>query len=595
MSSKDSNKEKLVSYFLESLHYQDKAKEDLSIINQLRTVFDIPHEAELKTYLIEKIDFSDLFAELLRIAEPFAKMMSQIYVFLSDKKRTARSTQRLVVGESIKDRISFDLETFPEIYQPVIQEIETFYHVYDLQKVLNSNISPLFLTEGLLGCGNCTDANYQKPPKCEKCGDEMIERFNRVFQQYGQMITIIPDKFKSGSPYNYGNYCRYAENAEKNFQTGNHWDRECWGYDFWSERLDEVEGRFEQVRNEEFGKYKVEVLLRFFELPFWKERNRLYEVWTLVYLLHLLRGVSIELNIKDDQWHLVYGDSSEPIAWIRGYNFEVEIWYQHKLKKGLKMFDLPVEPEMLFIYKGKDGKSEPIALVECKERKDYDVREIAKLSAFYRAQVGTAINFFFNYYEYAPPTGVKISSDEPPVILVDNFRPGEKVLPEVEKQFVGLINSKLGIFLQALLVDVSGSMHGKDVIGVYTELDKHLSELPGSKTLSGTFSDKIVFYQPEELLKELQRTSFLSGGTEIVPALQKLHAQLLKETPDTANINFYVITDTGFGEEDWARLRELEFFYEFYNITFVAQAEWLDDDSKQNLEKFKRFKLLLLS
>jgi hypothetical protein len=592
MLPEDSNKEKLVSYLLESLHYKDKAKEDISIINQLRTVFDIPQDAEFKTYLIENIDFSDLFVELVEIGKPFAEMMKQIYLFLSDKKRTARSPQHLIVGESISDRISFDLEAFPQIYQPVIQEIETFYHVYDLQKVLNSNISPLFLTEGLLGCGNCTDANYQKPPKCEKCGDEMVERFKRVFRQYEQLISQIPVELKLKSPYDF--LSRYAEEATKNFQTGKHWNQECRGYDSWTESLDEVERRFEQVSNEEYGKYNVEVLLRFFELPFWKERNRLYEVFTLVYLLHLLRGVSIELNIKDDQWHLVYGDSSEPIAWIRGYNFEVEIWYQHKLKKGLKMFDLPVEPEMLFIYKGKDGKSEPIVLIECKERKDYDVREIAKLSAFYRAQVGTAINFFFNYYEYSPPTGVKISADEPPVILVDNFRPGEQVLPIVEKQFIELINNKLGIFLQALLVDVSGSMHGKDVIGVYTELDKHLSELPGSKTLSGTFSDKIVFYQPEELLKELQRTSFLSGGTEIVPALQKLHEQLVKETPDTANINFYVITDAGFSEEDWVRLRELEFFYEFYNITFVAQDEWLDDDSRQNLEKFKRFKLLLL-
>ena len=137
-------------------------------------------------------------------------------------------------------------------------------------------------------------------------------------------------------------------------------------------------------------------------------------------------------------------------------------------------------------------------------------------------------------------------------------------------------------------------MQGKDIIGVYSELDKHLSELPGSKILSGTFSDGIVFYQPEELLKELKRTSFLSGGTEIVPALQKLHAQLIKEAPDTANINFYVITDAGFSKEDWARLRELELFDEFYNITFVAQDEWLDDDSRQNFKNFKRFKRLLL-
>ena len=591
MQADKPDQSKLVDYLLESLHY-GSAKEDTPITEALRSTFRIPPQKNLRDGLMEDVDFSELFVELLKMVEPFAQMMNQIYGFLAGQKTTARSPQHLIVGESISNKLSFDLDAFPSLYQPAIKQIEGYLRAYDPDKVLNSNISPLFLAEGLLGCGHCNDPQFQKTEKCRLCGAEMVGRFEAVFQRYRAMIGVIPDPIRKQSPYEW--LCRYAEEAGDGFRKGEHWNNRCWGYEQWQERLTEIEHRFELVSQERLGRYDVEVLLRFFELPFWKERNRLYEVWTLTHLLHLLRGVSIDLNLKNDEWHLLYSDSREPIAWIRGHNFEIEIWYQHKLKTGLIAFEnAPVEPEMLFVYRGSDGKVEPLILIECKERKNYDVREIYKLSTFYRSQVGAALSVFCNYYEYSPAVGLAMSNDEPPIVLCDQFRPGSAVLAQVGQRFIEFINSKIGVFLQALLVDVSGSMQGKDILGVYRDLDKQLSSLPGSKTLSGIFADTVRFFEPGEFEKRLSQSLVTGGGTQFKTALSQLQDRLRSDNPETTIINFFVITDLGFDQEDWRWLDEMDKTGKL-NATFVARQHWLDNSDVEKMKEFLRLKLLII-
>jgi hypothetical protein len=591
MPANKSDKETLLDSLLESLHYGEE-KEDKAIVEQLYTIFSVPDRKKLRDHLIKAVDFSELFAELLRLAEPFTQMMNEIYGFLAAQKKTARSLEHLIVGENIQNKISFDLEAFPQLYQPVIQQIEGYLRVYSLDKLLNDNISPLALSESLLGCGHCTDPHYHKTVQCRECGIEMRRRFGKVFQSMEAMVRILPDEVKNQWPY--ASWCKYFETANKRFQTGTHWNDPCRGYVFWNQRLDEVEKRIDLVSEKRPGIYDVNVLVRFFELPFWKERNRLYEVWTLTHFIYLLRGVTFDLNIKDGQWHLMYGDAREPVAWVRGQNFEIEVWYQHKLKSGLKMFpNEPVEPEMLLVYHGQDGKTESLALIECKERKDYDLREIIKLSAFYRAQVGTALNIFCNYYDYLPPVTLQVSNDEPPVILCGQFQPGNKIVADVDREFIKLMNKRLGIFLQTVLIDISGSMGGKDIEGVYQTLNRHLAQLPGSKSLGGIFADQVELCDYDELVEKLRHPPHVGGGTQFNRALSQLRNELQKNNEDLAVINYYVITDVGFNLEDWAWLEQVDADAS-YNITLVAQRGWVSDDSRQRVEQLHRIKFLFL-
>ncbi len=118
MSLQRVDKEALVDSLLESLHY-GKVKEDTAIIEHLFVVFKIPTKKKLRNYLVEVVDFSELFSEVLKLVEPFAQMMNEIYGFLAEQRKTARSLEHVIVGENIQDKISFDLEAFPQLYQPV--------------------------------------------------------------------------------------------------------------------------------------------------------------------------------------------------------------------------------------------------------------------------------------------------------------------------------------------------------------------------------------------------------------------------------------------------------------------------------------------
>ena len=133
MATYKSEKEHLVDVLLETLEYQ-KPKEIVAITKHLRSIFRIPTEKELRDHLLTEVDFSELFVELLKIAEPFVQMINEIYAFLAEQRKTARALEHLIVGENIQNSISFDLQDFPHIYQPILQQIEGYLLKYNPRK-----------------------------------------------------------------------------------------------------------------------------------------------------------------------------------------------------------------------------------------------------------------------------------------------------------------------------------------------------------------------------------------------------------------------------------------------------------------------------
>ena len=404
---------------------------------------------------------------------------------------------------------------------------------------------------------------------------------------------MLSDEEKLQDPFN--RLCNYFDTANKHFSTGTHWKSPCRGYAEWDYTLREIERRIKQVSQKYKGTYDTEVLVKFFELPFWKQQSRLYEIWTLIHFIKLLKGTSFDLNIKNNQWLLMYGEASEPVAWIRGYRFEIEVHYQYRLKTGLKAFqDDPIEPEMLFILRNEDRTSEVLALIECKARKDYTAREIKKNATFYRSQSGANLNIFCNYYDYTPSLSLEVSSDTPVIIVCGQFRPGCSTMADVDNEFVKTINNKIGIFLQAVLIDISGSMAGNDVKAVYRDLHTRLASLHGSKSRGGIFANQVKLYDYDMLINALQSTPSVGGGTDLKPALIALQDDLLKNTPHLKVVNYYVITDIEFGEEDWQWLKSVD-ADRSYTITFVAKKEWVNDDTRKLVDNtFRRVKILFL-
>lgn len=595
MSQQQVDKTEMIDNLLKSLHYNEE-KEDTTIIEHLCIVFKVPNRKRLRSYLINKVDFSELFSAILVLIEPFAQMMNEIYGFLAKQRKTAYALQHITVGENIKDKISFDLEAFPPLYQRVSQLVEGYLRSYNLKDVLNSNISPLFLTEELMACGHCSDIHYQKTAACRECDFKMRLRFEKVFDQLAQLIEIIPEEIKQQRPYSW--HCRYFVEANEHFQGGTHWEGSCLGYKEWSERLDRVEQRIELVSKVQPGLHEIETLVRFFELPFWKERNRLYEIWTLIHFISLLQeetklsGASLQLNISNDEWNLVYGDAKKPVALLRGPYFEIEVWYQNKLKKGLKVFaNTPVEPEMIVTCRRFAGAFEPLVLIECKERKDYDIREIKKLSTFYRDQVNTELNIFCNYYDYSSFIALESSNDKS-ILLCGQFRPGSKNITKVDDEFLQIMRAKISLPLYNVLIDVSAKMRGKDPLFVYQKLYNKLLPLFGIKGISGVFAEHIILCNYDELAHKLRNATNIGFNAELENAVSLIRKELQINYIELSASNLYIITDLTFGVDDWMWLTRIASDTS-YNITFVARKSWIGEKERQRIERLEKFKLLL--
>jgi hypothetical protein len=588
VTAPEERQEQLVDALLQSLRYGDKRKEDKAIIDRLREVFKIPSQAELRSHFIEKVEFSLLFAELLKLVQPFSQMMNDVYGFLAGQRTSARALTHIAIGESVAESLAFDLEAFPSHYHSVIQRLEAYMRIYDLSKLKDRHISPLYVVEGLLGCGHCTDTFYEKRDECRECGPELKARFERIFRQLVEIARIVSGVEGEDDPPRF--LYDYLERAQNSFAQGSHWDSPCRGYEAWNQLLDEIERRIAEASEDRLEQYDVDVLVRFFELPFWRERNRLYEVWTLIHFVQLLRGVTFDLNVKDGQWHLMYGDSSEPVILTRGHDFSLEMWYQRKLKNGLKMYeDEPIEPEMLITHQRDGCEPEIVVLIECKERKDFDVREIKTLASFYRDQARPSLSIFCNYYKYSPVSGVQAYGNTELVVICDEFRPGNPANVQVDEHFIRLMNERLGLFLQAVLIDVSGSMSGKDVLGVYKKLDRYLAQLPGSKSLSGIFADRVLIYERDRLVEALQGGVVVGGGTELNIALSELRFELQKSNPGSEVVNFFVVTDAGFSKTDWDWLKEVGRDGS-YNITIVTQRGWPGKNDSRRLEELSQLK-----
>ena len=174
-------KEQLVDGLLTSLYYGNTKKEDRNLIEQIRMLFDVPSDADLRDYLVKSVNFSRLFAALTQLIEPFAQMLNEIYTFLANYKSSAQTAEnhsarhqelrRLIVSEGVDKDLQFDLDSFPTVQKPILQRVQVSAPRFDHELKLNHNCSPLFLAESLLTSGLLpTSGAY--PLLVRKCPDE---------------------------------------------------------------------------------------------------------------------------------------------------------------------------------------------------------------------------------------------------------------------------------------------------------------------------------------------------------------------------------------------------------------------------------------
>ncbi len=334
-------KEQLVDGLLTSLYYGNTKKEGRNLVEQIRMLFDVPPDADLRDYLVKSVNFSHLFAALTQLIEPFAQMLNEIYTFLANYRSTAQIAEnqsgkhqelrRLIISEGVGKDLQFDLDSFPTVQKPILQRVQGSAPRFDQELKLNHNCSPLFLAESLLDFGHHEHDARAHHPSCRICEEAFKRSYEYIFLQMRALVSSISnddlaalwDQKRSLVVESLHDF----EVADRRFQAGIHAAQNCRGYDNWKQVLREFLWRFEEITTEETWFEEAEAFLRFFALPFWEKRSQLYEVWTLIHFLSLL-GDGLVLNIREGVWQLMYAQSEEPVAWMRTDSFELEVWFQ---------------------------------------------------------------------------------------------------------------------------------------------------------------------------------------------------------------------------------------------------------------------------
>lgn len=190
----------------------------------------------------------------------------------------------------------------------------------------------------------------------------------------------------------------------------------------------------------------VEQLIEFTELPFWKHRWFLYELWTLVRVLDVastagpvtLEGLS-HPTPGVQEWVLPGGMAKAPVARISGGARSVSVWTQLKTQHPETQAGL--EPDLRI---QRDQAPQPdIFLIENKDRLSLTTGGLARIVARYVTGTEVRGAWFINYEDF-PDGAHDLEAAYPArgVRVVSQFRPGQ-VPADFEPSLLAVLQSEL--------------------------------------------------------------------------------------------------------------------------------------------------------
>jgi hypothetical protein len=131
----------------------------------------------------------------------------------------------------------------------------------------------------------------------------------------------------------------------------------------------------------------------FLRTEFWPTRWRIYELWLLVRLLGVLKGVGGRLQlfgVDRGIWHVRYGHAEEPVARISFSAGDVDFYYQYwrHSDEGADM------PDLVAIARG----GRPIAVIDPKHGRTYSRSRVQTVLTRYATQLDADLTAVINYF-----------------------------------------------------------------------------------------------------------------------------------------------------------------------------------------------------
>lgn len=208
----------------------------------------------------------------------------------------------------------------------------------------------------------------------------------------------------------------------------------------------------------------------FLDLPYWKKRWQLYEVWIFALTLErFLKAGGRLLPNADGKIVLTTGASSAPAAVVEGpFGVRLEAWFEFEALGGSST----LRPDIAIVL-AHDNTRFILRIVECKQRANVStLSQLDAVKKYLPLVPPHTTNLVVNYDPFTAGDGEHRIADESSRMFeaVDRVAPGDVGLSVLERAFDEVFGSS---DLNVLLLDTTGSMHGK-----LEKIAAHIESMP---------------------------------------------------------------------------------------------------------------------
>lgn len=512
-----------------TLHFRIGGKgRDNSLYEALKTRLGCPPHVGITRYLEHNPHLSALafLRAMFDLAEPFSQMYQDIYRIMKD--HAARRSEEFIsieckIGE---EDLILGLEDFLEA-KSITTEVSQATLVRDWPWYFLPDIRGVFVS--LLGHDlDRLPPNDANPVLDVRTG---FSDMDDVLEEIFGLLNWVRNGLEKGTLTGrwsdaYGTLMGYAQAFLSEAHQVDRWDPQLVADAVQSfHRL--VDGLPTRMVEETV---MLDIMQRFLNLPFWKRRWYIYEIWVSLVTVSML-GDSAHINVGTGG--MLPLSSSRPTK-IAAFHDRAQVAYDIYAQVGTARANNPgtIKPDIRIVQGDVRDPRTTRVLIECKQRVYRRQAELADNVSRYADGAPESQNIFVNYDRF--PVYLPTS----PTVLLSEVRPGHIMqFQDTLMRVLDMAGINLRPDFDALLLDVSASMDlTAPAVNVMHEALKD--------SVFGTF-----FYFADNLMDTAAGTleGFLSGAavaqgasTQLGRALRTLH----NRHPDVQTVA--IVSDGGF-------------------------------------------------
>jgi hypothetical protein len=529
-----------------------KEGRDVALLNELKRRLKFGKgdiRRQLKRAKIEEFIYA-FFA----VVEPFAKMYAEIYNLMQEFG-ARRAKENILVKFDFSfpgGKLEFDISRFKDSYEvlrrlkkaQVIWTLDDLHRIFKLIRIIEEGLKDMQQTPYI---EYERGTNYKLPDVPCFRGElhNVLIKVREAVQRAIELVDFEPN-IDSKHPL-WGLYCILTDlipglksillqdasrlagiEPHKAKEAVNYFEKEIWN------KL--------QVRlKEEIVKELLDIL----NLPFWKYRWHLYEVWATMHTIDALADFDTSFNVDSTGTLAIDLGKATEIASVHSSKGVLKIIAQLKTTlKGIRGRK-GIKPDLRVCIDPVNDPHSTLLVVELKQRKSITHKYLSEIIKAYEKGCPRSVkNYFLNYDTLPPKLNRLAAGAAARSRLIGDFNPSRPDLVILYKKDVAAQIIKAGYNppkrFDAILFDISDSMRGKYNS---TEIQEAIKTLLMRNRLSQVFLFNTQLIEPEKkdpsaIAESLKSTK---GGTALEPCLE----QLLK-AKDIKRI--LVVTDGGYGK-----------------------------------------------